>query len=214
MRNQEYYVMDNFLVSIYDFPHKLMPGLMRNICQKAVELLPKEPERILDMATGTASIAIQAKKAFPKADVYGVDLSERMLLKAAKNAEKAKAGIKLSRQNMESTDFANGFFDAVTIGFAMHHVPQQKTMHVLTEAKRVLKNGGKIIAIDMHKPNNFLLKAILMSAITVIEKHSKPFLKQDMAEELKAAGFASVKKATHYKGMLQVVEGVKSDSPV
>ncbi len=213
MGNQEYYVIGDFLASIYDFPHKLMPGLMRNLCQKAVELIPKEPERILDMATGTASIAIQAKKAFPKADVYGVDLSESMLLKAAKKAEKTKTKIKLSRQNIESTDFANGFFDAVTIGFAMHHVAKQKTRQVLMEAKRVLKDDGKIVVVDIHKPNNFLLKALLLSAVTVIEKYAKPFLKQDMAEELKAAGFICVKKITHYKGMVQVVEGVKSRKP-
>lgn len=206
---KDYYVMDSLLLNFYDLPDRIIAGKMAKMRGKALQYLPEKPEKVLDVATGTASIAIQIKERHPSTMVYGIDLSEKMLEMASEKIKKKNLNIELSKQNMEKTMFEEGFFDAITIGFAMHHVTPQKTNEVLKEAKRVLRENGKIIIIDVHKPKNFALKALLLSAITLIENHTKPFLKQDMVAELKKAGFGNVRKSTHYFSLVQVIEAQK-----
>ena len=78
--------------------------------------LAKMPERarILDVGTGSGCIAITLKKVLPDADVSAVDICEKALRIAQKNATKFDAEVKFSRSDLlENVDFGRGRFDAI-----------------------------------------------------------------------------------------------------
>ncbi len=203
---KDYYVIEGFLADIYDLPQKIMPGFIEKKINRVLKLIPKNAGKILDMATGTAGIAIQVKKKFPKAEVYAIDLSNKMLKIARNKIKREKLKIALSKQNIEKTNFRNNFFDVVVISLGMHHVAPQKTRHVLSEIKRVLKNKGKIIILDIHKPKNAIVKAVYLFAVKLIEGHAIPFFEQNLVKELKEVGFKKVKRRTYNLSTIQIIK--------
>jgi malonyl-CoA O-methyltransferase len=80
----------------------------------ALETLPAAPHRVLDLGTGTGSVARLVAERFPDAEVVGVDLSERMIDEA-----RAKTGgdrVRYVAADAQHLPFEDGAFDLVTLG--------------------------------------------------------------------------------------------------
>jgi release factor glutamine methyltransferase len=82
--------------------------------EKIVEEQLFEPERILDLGTGNGCIALALKKAFPEAEVYGVDRSGEALALAQENAERTGWGLHLLEGGLEGGELASSLsFDLI-----------------------------------------------------------------------------------------------------
>ncbi len=107
----------------YDFlNHFLSFGIDYVWRRKTIaKLKPLNPKRILDVATGTADLAIASLKLAPE-EVVGLDLSENMLNVGRKKLE--KKGIKnitLVQGDSENMPFEDNSFDAITVGFGVRN---------------------------------------------------------------------------------------------
>ena len=110
----------------------------------------KGPGEVLDVATGTADLAIALRRAAPKADVVGVDLSERML--EVGRAKAARRGLELRLEVADGTQlpFADGSFDAVTIAYGLRNFGDIDAG--LREFRRVLRRGGRLVVLEFPPP--------------------------------------------------------------
>ncbi len=102
--------------------------------------------KILDLSCGTGELLQTLdQKSKGTAKLYGLDISEDMLKKAR---EKLSAKIVLVRGDVHDLPFDSREFDYVLCTEAFHHYHSQN--RAVAEMKRVLKNEGKIIIVDVN----------------------------------------------------------------
>lgn len=146
----------------YDLLNRLLSGgIDRRWRKKALaELNNPAPESLLDVASGTADVAIMAAGIFKKAQITGIDISEGMLEIGRKKikAKGLQQQIKLLQADSESIPFEDNHFDAVTVSFGVRNF--QNLDKGLMEIKRVLKPGGKLVILEFSKPENTIFLAI------------------------------------------------------
>lgn len=144
----------------YDFlNHFLSMGIDRSWRRKAIDLLKDiEPKSILDVATGTGDLAIEALRLNPDR-IIGVDISEKMLeVGREKMWEHGYKNITLQRGDSMALQFSDGEFDAVTVAFGVRNF--ENLEKGLREIKRVLRPGGKAVILEFSKPHVFPIKQL------------------------------------------------------
>jgi len=116
--------------------------------QSLIDNIQVQPRRILDLGCGTGSTTLMLKRAFPQAEVIGLDLSPYMLFMADRKAQQAGWKIQFLHGNAEQTDFADASFDLVTAALLFHETPPTVTQTILKEAYRLLTPGGQVLVLD------------------------------------------------------------------
>jgi demethylmenaquinone methyltransferase/2-methoxy-6-polyprenyl-1,4-benzoquinol methylase len=128
--------------------------------KKAIaQLKPNQPKFILDIATGTGDLAIEALSLKPD-KIIGVDISEGMLSFGRKKLE-AKAlneKIELQLGDSEKLLFPDKYFDAVMVSFGVRNF--QDLELGLSEIFRVLKPGGQLVVLEFSKPKSQIIKGL------------------------------------------------------
>ena len=116
-------------------------------------LAAERPQRILDVATGTAGVAIALARA-TDANVVGVDLSEPMLKRGRQRVAEAGLSprIELKAGRAEALPFADCEFDAVSFTYLLRYVAEPAA--TMRELARVLRPGGTIASLDFFVPPN------------------------------------------------------------
>jgi demethylmenaquinone methyltransferase / 2-methoxy-6-polyprenyl-1,4-benzoquinol methylase len=117
-----------------------------------VSRVPAEATRMLDVASGTAAVAIELARAVPERTVVGIDQSPEMLAAGRERVELAGlAGrIELREGRAESLPFEDGSFDALTFTYLLRYVDDPAaTMH---ELARVVRPGGTIAMQEFGLP--------------------------------------------------------------
>jgi ubiquinone/menaquinone biosynthesis C-methylase UbiE len=107
------------------------------------------PRRLLDIGTGTGTMAIALKQCLPAAEVHGVDPGERMLDAARINGVRAGEVVHFRRGWAQDLPFADNEFDAVTFASVLHHIPVDQRGAALSEARRVLRPGACALVIEV-----------------------------------------------------------------
>ena len=150
----------------YDFlNHLLSAGIDRHWRSRAIRSLRLTGrERVLDLCTGTADLAIAARLARPPAArVVGVDFAGAMLAIGAQKIRRAglSGGIALARGDAMRIPVADASVDAVAIGFGIRNVEEPEL--ALREVARVLKPGGRLVVLEFAVPTTPLFRAVYLS---------------------------------------------------
>ncbi len=153
-KTQQVSDMFNDIAPKYDFMNRfLSAGIDRSWRKKAIQELKKNrPELILDVATGTADMAILAAKQLHLKKIIGIDISEKMLEIGRKKVKKEglKAVVELESGDSETINFADNTFDAVMVAFGVRNFEHlEKGM---SEILRVMKPGAKLVVLEFSKP--------------------------------------------------------------
>jgi demethylmenaquinone methyltransferase/2-methoxy-6-polyprenyl-1,4-benzoquinol methylase len=146
--------MFNSIAYRYDFLNRfLSAGVDIWWRKKAIRELKKlKPKNILDVATGTADVAIMATTLLDPEKITGIDISDGMLeIGRAKIKKKGlEKTIELLNGDSETIKFADNSFDAVTVAFGVRNFEHLEKG--LAEIKRVLKPGGKLVVLEFSQP--------------------------------------------------------------
>jgi demethylmenaquinone methyltransferase/2-methoxy-6-polyprenyl-1,4-benzoquinol methylase len=155
--------MFNDIAPHYDFlNHFLSAGTDKRWREKTISLLkPYNPEQILDVATGTGDLAIQAISLNPQ-KITGVDISEEMLKIACKKISQKKFENRIYFQKASSEDlpFADKTFNAVTVAFGVRNFSNLEKG--LQEIYRVLKKSGVVVILEFSVPAAFPMKPLFL----------------------------------------------------
>ena len=117
-----------------------------------------QPKTVLDLATGTADLAMAVAKRNPQAYIIGMDFSEKMLDigKAKVEQRKMDGQIELRLGNAVALPFGDNTFDAVTVAFGVRNFEDLEKG--LTEIHRVLKPDGNVFILEFSMPEQFPMK--------------------------------------------------------
>ncbi len=143
----------------YDLLNHLLSGGIDFYWRRAAieTLASRKPKHILDVATGTGDFAIAALRLNPT-EVIGVDISMPMLEVGRRklSARKLESTIRLEAGEAEHLQFPDHRFDAAIVAFGVRNFENLEAG--LTEMRRVLKPGGKILVLEFSKPRLFFFK--------------------------------------------------------
>jgi len=174
----------------YDlFGRVISLGRDKAIREKLIQLAaPARGEKVLDVGCGTGTLAIALKSSVGTGEVHGIDASPEMIEVAKEKAAKAGSDIDFQVALIEAIPFPDATFDLVTISLMLHHLPDDLKRTGLDEIRRVLKPGGRFMAMDFaahsHSPLGHLLS---------ICGHSRGESTVDkLTPMLKDAGFSGV----------------------
>ena len=146
----------------YDFlNHFLSAGIDVKWRKKAIRTLADaHPKKILDVATGTADMAIMASAILNPEKITGIDISEGMLEIGRKKIQKLglQDKIELLKGDSETISFDDNSFDAVTVAFGVRNFEHLE--RGLKEIYRVLKPGGKLVVLEFSKPKMYGTKLV------------------------------------------------------
>lgn len=146
----------------YDFlNHFLSLGIDTLWRKRAVKEIGRNTVNpvILDVATGTADLAIASLKIRP-ASVTGVDISKNMLSEGLEKIRKLRLDdkIKLMVGDSLSLPFADGSFDVAMAAFGVRNFAEP--LKGLAEMNRVLRKGGFIMILEFSRPARFPFRTL------------------------------------------------------
>jgi len=153
--------MFNNISPKYDLLNHLLSANIDKVWRKNVirKIRPYKPERILDIATGTADFAIAASR-IEGAKITGIDISEGMLKIGQKKVLKRNLSdrIKLVKADSENLPFEDNSFDVATVGFGVRNF--ENLEKGLSEIVRVLKPEGVFFVLEFSKPKKTPFKQV------------------------------------------------------
>ena len=116
-------------------------------------IVPAAPGRVLDVATGTAGVALQLARR-SGAHVVGIDLTEAMLRggQASVQAQGAEHRVALVAGRAEQLPFPDGSFDGLTFTYLLRYVADPAA--TLRELARVLRPGAPIASLEFAVPRH------------------------------------------------------------
>ncbi|MET9920804.1 ubiquinone/menaquinone biosynthesis methyltransferase [Streptomyces sp. NPDC059605] len=150
-----YYDRMNFVMTL---------GRHEKWCREVVaRVAPARGGELLDLATGTGVIALEAARRYPATTVTGVDFSEEMLSRA--RTKPGADAVRWQRADAASLPFGDESFDGITEGYLLRNVEDLEG--VLREQHRVLKPGGRVVILETCPPSG-LVKPIVGWGVRVI----------------------------------------------
>ncbi len=146
--------MFNTIAFKYDFLNRfLSAGIDISWRKKAIrELKMLQPKTVLDVATGTADVALLTHQMIHPEKIIGIDISDGMLAIGRNKIADKKLNNIITLQNGDSAHlpFENNSFDAITVAFGVRNF--QLLEKGMSEMLRVLKPGGKLVVLEFSKP--------------------------------------------------------------
>ncbi len=192
--------------------HVLSSGIDILWRKRAIRLLAAyQPKRILDVATGTADLAIEASALHPDS-IIGIDLSQQMMKLGIKKIQRRGLShiITIQSGNAEAMTFATDSFDAVIVSFGVRNFSDLKKG--LSEFHRVLHAGGVAMILEFSHPRifpvkqlyNFYSKIIMppLGEVIIHDRSASDYLPSTISEFpdgeefcsiLRSVGFAHIK---------------------
>ncbi len=214
----------------YDFQNSFL-SLRRDVYWRralAQCITERDEALILDMATGTAEVAIEICKHHPGAKVVGVDFSPKMLDIGHNKVKLRKlvGRIHLSLGDGRQLPVQSGCFDAATIAFGIRNI--QERDQALEEFNRILKPGGQLLIMEFDVPDDLVLGTIyrlyfdyimpplgnLLSRTSYAYSYLADSVhgfpgEREFLQEIGDAGFISLKVKKLTYGVAKIFEGVK-----
>lgn len=187
-------------------------------------------QTVLDVATGTADLALALKKYRPEAEIVGVDFVEAMLAIGRRKAERQRLSVRLMQGDGLELPFADASFDAVTVAYGLRNFAD--IGRGLREFYRVLRPGGRVVVLEFPpppegpfgKPFRFYFLHVLPRLGGLISRRRSAYsylpdsvLKfpppAELAQHLEGAGFDGVRYTLQTFGVSALHTGVKPTKP-
>lgn len=209
-KKQQVAEMFNNISKRYDFlNHFLSMGIDILWRKKAIrQLKTHQPKLILDIATGTGDLAIEALKLNPD-KIIGVDISEGMLEVGRKKMIElgVEDQIEMRLGDSEQLLFEDNKFDAVIVAFGVRNFENLEMG--LADMRRVLKDGGKLVILEFSKPTKFPMKQLygfyfkailpLIGKIVSSDNSAYTYLPESVADFPYGQQFLDILEKTGYK---------------
>lgn len=119
-------------------------------------------QRVLDLASGTGTLAIWIKQQEPRLDITGVDIDPVILARAARKANSANTAVNFTRALSYELPYPAAHFDRVVSSLFFHHLSRHDKLRTARELFRVLKPGGELHVADWGRPANPVMRSLFL----------------------------------------------------
>ena len=154
-------MFDNIAPAYDQLNHTLSWGIDKSWRKKAIDWLkPFNPQRMMDVATGTGDFAIQACRVLNPKELIGTDISEGMMNVGRQKVKEAglESRISFAKEDCTALSFPNNHFDAITVAFGVRNF--EDLDKGLKEMHRVLNDNGKLVILELSEPEWFPMKQL------------------------------------------------------
>lgn len=203
--------MFNNIAPYYDFLNRFLSLRMDVLWRrKCINMLkPGNPKMILDVATGTGDVAIEATKRLSADKIIGIDISKEMLEVGKKKIKKKGLEniIELIEGDSENLPFQDNTFDAITVAFGVRNY--ENLEKGMKEMNRVLKPGGELMVLELSRPTLFPFKQLysfyfknilpLIGKLTSKDPKAYQYLYESVQAFPNGKDFVKVMDSTGYK---------------
>jgi ubiquinone/menaquinone biosynthesis C-methylase UbiE len=158
--------------------------------QKVLDLAEvKAGDKVLDIGCGPGRLVVAAcVRVGRSGEAYGIDPSAEMIALARHKAARAGLPARFVQGMAEDLPFDDGYFDVLTSSLVIHHLPGYDIKRkAFSEMRRVLKDGGRLLVVDLAVPESRLLRPIARLAAV----HMDGTNINDYPEFMESAGFAT-----------------------
>jgi demethylmenaquinone methyltransferase / 2-methoxy-6-polyprenyl-1,4-benzoquinol methylase len=161
------------VASNYDVMNDLMSGGLHRAWKRfTIDLVNVQPgEKVLDVASGTADLAMQFAKRAGAPNVWQTDINEAMLRVGRDRLINEGLATPNALADAEKLPFASEMFDVVTVAFGLRNMTHKDV--ALAEMTRVLKPGGRLFVLEFSKVHKSLEKAYDMYSFSLLPKIGK-----------------------------------------
>ena len=154
-------MFDNIAPAYDQLNHTLSWGIDKSWRKKAINWLkPFQPQRMMDVATGTGDFAIQACRVLNPKELIGTDISDGMMNVGRQKVKDAglEGRISFAKEDCPALTFPDNRFDAITVAFGVRNF--EDLDKGLREIHRVLDTDGKLVILELSEPDWFPMKQL------------------------------------------------------
>ncbi len=146
------------LAKFYDIWAYLTEGRARRVSLDRAAV--KDGESVLEVAVGTGLAFVDLVRANPSGVNEGIDLTEAMLARARRKIDGLPGRNRLRAGDARKLDFADQTFDLVMNGYMFDLLPEESFAPVLAEFRRVLKDGGRVVLVNLADTSSLTSRAL------------------------------------------------------
>lgn len=161
--------------------------------EKTLIPIDAKVERIVEIGCSVGQMTCALKRRFPKAEVWGTDISAPMVRYAHWRAVQTNCDVHFAQMPAEQLDFPDEHVDLIVAHILFHELPVPVIRQVLAEAFRVLRPGGSIVIWDFPTATeanpSFANFMGIMDAADNGEPYAVGFVRCGLESLMKNAGF-------------------------
>lgn len=152
---------------------------------------PKLGEVCVDLGSGRGTDVLRMAESVGETGfVYGIDISDGMLEKARKNAEKFEVtNVRFVKSELEKLELPDETADLIISNCTLNHAEDKQA--VWNEIYRILKKGGRFVVSDIYATNP-IAEEYRNDPVAIAECWAGAVTRNEYMEQLEKAGFASV----------------------
>jgi S-adenosylmethionine-diacylgycerolhomoserine-N-methlytransferase len=144
-RMEEYYRLH---ARIYDATRWSFLFGRNTIVALAAQHMPR-PRAVLEVGCGTGVNLLRLCKAFPEAEIVGLDVADSMLQMARKNLGPRRDRVRLLHASYDRPLFARPHFDLIVCSYSLTMI-NPGWEQVIAHAHADLAPGGAVAVVDFH----------------------------------------------------------------
>jgi demethylmenaquinone methyltransferase/2-methoxy-6-polyprenyl-1,4-benzoquinol methylase len=192
MSGEDVRVMFTRIAGRYDLMNSLMTGGRHHAWRRAAarEIVAAPPGPVLDLATGTADLALAVRRRDPSRTVVGADFAEAMVRAGQRKlAARGELRVPLVAADALALPFRDGAFACVASAFLLRNL--EDLARGLGEMRRVCRPGGRVVALDITQPavpgwdavfNVYFHRVVpAVGALVAGDRHAYTYLPQSVA---------------------------------
>jgi len=190
----------NFTSKFYDILDAPFEAFRYKNIRKTIWKLGKG--RILDAGIGTGrNIPFYPKNS----EVFGIDLSNGMLKKAKKRAEKLNRKVKIHKMDIIKTTFPDNYFDTIVSTFLFCVLTDELQPKALKEMKRICKSTGRLILLEYEYSKNPLRKFFMRLMAPYVELIYGARFDRNTLANIKKEKFHILKNSYAHSDIIKII---------
>lgn len=163
----------------------------------------REGDEVLDVATGTADVALAIARRFAGVRVVGLDPAARMLEVGREKADQHRLDTRVSLLvgDAQAMPFEDGRFAAACISFGIRNVPDR--LRGLQEMRRCVRPGGRVVVLELSEPTGGPMAALARLHVHHVVPRLGAWLSGDAEYRYLQASIAAFPPAEAFAGVLR-----------